>query len=100
ATTSSGFAWSRGRADNGISIDDALRHFEDVARSVDIPINGDFEGGFAIDPAQVGANVRRALATGIAGISIEDSTGDDARPLFEFGLAVERVKAAHEAVVG
>jgi len=100
ATTSSGFAWSRGRPDNGISIDDALRHFEDVARSVEIPINGDFEGGFAIDPSQVGANVRRAVTTGIAGISIEDSTGDAARPLFAFGLAVDRVRAACKAVAG
>jgi 2-methylisocitrate lyase-like PEP mutase family enzyme len=100
ATTSSGFAWSRGRADNGISVEDALRHFEDVARSVDLPINGDFEGGFAIDPSQVGANVRRAVATGIAGISIEDSTGDAARPMFESSLAVERVRAAREAVAG
>jgi methylisocitrate lyase len=100
ATTSSGFAWSRGRADNGISVEDALRHFEDVARSVDIPINGDFEGGFATDPSQVGANVRRAVATGIAGISIEDSTGEAARPLFAFGLAVDRVRAACEAVAG
>lgn len=100
ATTSSGFAWSRGRADNGISIEQALRHFEDVAGSVDIPINGDFEGGFAAEPAQVGANVRRAVATGIAGISIEDSTGEAARPLFDFALAVERVRAASEAVTG
>ena len=100
ATTSSGFAWSRGRADNGISLEDALRHFEDVARSVEVPINGDFEGGFASDPSQVGANVRRAVATGVAGISIEDSTGDAARPLFAFGLAVDRVRAAHEAVAG
>jgi 2-methylisocitrate lyase-like PEP mutase family enzyme len=100
ATTSSGFAWSRGRADNGISVDDALRHFEDVARSVDIPVNGDFEGGFAVDPSQVAANVRRAAATGISGISIEDSTGEAASPLFEFGLALERVRAAREAVAG
>jgi len=100
ATTSSGFAWSRGRADNGIAVEDALRHFEDVARSVDIPVNGDFEGGFATDPSQVGANVRRAVATGIAGISIEDSTGDAARPLFGAALAAERVQAAREAVAG
>ena len=100
ATTSSGFAWSRGRADNGISLDDALRHFEDIARCVDIPVNGDFEGGFAVDPSQVGANVRRAAATGIAGVSIEDSTGDDRHPLHDFDLAVERVRAAHEALAG
>lgn len=100
ATTSSGFAWSRGRADNAISVEDALRHFEDVARSVDIPVNGDFEGGFAVEPSQVGANVRRAVATGIAGVSIEDSTGDAARPLFGLELAVDRVRAAHEGVAG
>src|SRR5262245_14372490 len=100
ATTSSGFAWSRGRADNGVTMDDALRHFEDVAMSVDIPVNGDFEGGFAVDPTKVAAHVRRAVATGIAGVSIEDSTGDGARPLLEFALAVERVRAAAQAVAG
>src|SRR5439155_94334 len=62
ATTSSGFAWSRGHADNGVSVDDALNHFEDIARSVEIPVNGDFEGGFAVDPGRVEANVRRAVA--------------------------------------
>jgi methylisocitrate lyase len=100
ATTSAGFAWTRGRADNAITLEDALRHFEDIARSVDVPVNGDFEGGFAVEPAAVGANVRRAVATGLAGISIEDSTGDAARPLYDFTLAVERVRAAHEAVAG
>jgi 2-methylisocitrate lyase-like PEP mutase family enzyme len=100
ATTSSGFAWSRGCADNGIPIDDALKHFEEVSHSVEVPVNGDFEGGFAIEPAEVGANVRRATATGICGVSIEDSTGDPASPLFDFTLAVERVAAAHEVVAG
>src|SRR6058998_2808178 len=100
ATTSSGFAWSKGRADNRVSLADALAHFEELARNVEIPINADFEGGFAIDPAEVGANVRRAVTTGIAGISIEDSTGEVANPLFDFALAVERVRAAGEAVAG
>ena len=100
ATTSSGFAWSKGRADNGVSLAEALAHFEELARSVEIPINADFEGGFAIDPAEVGANVHRAVATGIAGISIEDSTGVAADPLFDFALAVDRVRAAHAAVQG
>src|SRR5262244_3403094 len=72
ATTSSGFAWTRGRADNGISVDDALRFFEDVVESVEIPVNGDFEGGFAVDPSPLEANMRRAVGTGIAGVSIED----------------------------
>src|SRR5262245_2886897 len=92
ATTSAGFAWTLGRPENGITLEDALRHFEEIARSVDVPVNGDFEGGFAVEPAAVGANVRRAVATGLAGVSIEDSTGDAARPLFEFAHAVERVR--------
>src|SRR5437867_6195968 len=100
ATTSSGFAWSRGRPDNGVSIDEALKHFEEIAASVEIPINADFEGGFAIDPAGVAANVKRAAATGIAGVSIEDSTGDAASPLFELALSLERVAAASQALAG
>jgi len=100
ATTSSGFAWSRGRADNALTLEEALRHFEDVATNVDVPVNADFEGGFAVEPGGVAANVRRAVATGIAGVSIEDSTGSEAEPLFGFTLAVERVKAASEAVAG
>ena len=98
ATTSSGFAWSQGKPDNGISLDDAIEHFRTIAASVDIPVNGDFEGGFAVEPAAVGANVARAITTGIAGISIEDSTGDAASPLFDFDLSVERVRAARAAI--
>ncbi|HXS81281.1 MAG TPA: isocitrate lyase/phosphoenolpyruvate mutase family protein [Methylomirabilota bacterium] len=100
ATTSSGFAWSRGRTDNGVSLEDVLQHMEDLAASVEVPVNADFEGGFAVDPAGVATNVRRAVATGVAGLSIEDSTGDSASPLFEFELAVERVRAAVAAVAG
>ena len=100
ATTSSGLAWSRGRADNGITVDEVLHHLADLAAGVDVPVNADFEGGFAVEPAGVAANVRRAVATGIAGLSIEDSTGDPAGPLFEFGLAVERVRAAASALAG
>ena len=74
ATTSSGFAWSLGRSDNRVTLDEALAHFRSVAESVDIPLNGDFEGGFAIEPRAVGANVARATTTGVAGLSIEDST--------------------------
>jgi len=69
-----------------------------MTASVDIPFNADFEGGFAVDPADVAVNVTAATATGIAGLSIEDSTGDDANPLFELGLAVERVRAARQAI--
>lgn len=100
ASTSSGFAWSRGRADNHVTLEDALRHFEEIAAAVDIPINGDFEGGFAVEPAQVAQNVRRAIGTGISGVSIEDSTGTAADPLYEFPLALERVKAACVVVKG
>ena len=98
ATTSSGFAWSQGRPDNGVSLDDAIAHFQSIAASVAVPVNGDFEGGFAIEPAGVAANVARAITTGIAGISIEDSTSDAANPLFDFALSVERIRAARQVI--
>jgi len=98
ATTSSGFAWSQGRADNHVSLDDALAHIRSIASAVDLPVNADFEGGFAVEPEGVAANVARAVATGIAGISIEDSTGDSGHPLFDFALSVERVRAARRAI--
>lgn len=94
ATTSSGFAWTLGRPDNGVSLDEALAHLRVIAESVDIPVNADFEGGFAVEPSAVAANVARATATGIAGLSIEDSTGDPSNPLLDFTLAVERIRAA------
>jgi 2-methylisocitrate lyase-like PEP mutase family enzyme len=100
ATTSSGFAWSLGRRDNHVTLDQALGHFRAVAESVTVPVNGDFEGGFAMAPDQVAANVRKAAVTGLAGLSIEDSTGEASRPLFDFGLAVERIRAAREAIDG
>jgi methylisocitrate lyase len=100
ATTSSGIAWSKGLPDNGVGLEETLEHLARITGGVGIPVNADFEGGFATAPEDVAANVRRALATGIAGISIEDSTGDPAAPLFDFGLAVERVHAAREAVAG
>jgi 2-methylisocitrate lyase-like PEP mutase family enzyme len=98
ATTSSGFAWSMGRADNAVTIDEALDHCRAIAASVDVPVNADFEGGFAIEPAGVAISVTRAVATGIAGVSIEDSTGDSANPLFDFALSVERIRAARQAI--
>lgn len=98
ATTSSGFAWSQGKPDNGVTIDDAIEHFRTIASSVEVPVNGDFEGGFAIEPSDVAANVARAITTGIAGISIEDSTGDASKPLFDFELSVERIRAARAAI--
>jgi 2-methylisocitrate lyase-like PEP mutase family enzyme len=98
ATTSAGFAWSMGRPDNGVSRDQALAHFRALANGVTVPVNADFEGGFAIDPGAVHANVTAATSTGIAGLSIEDSAGDAANPLFEFTLALERVQAARQAI--
>jgi 2-methylisocitrate lyase-like PEP mutase family enzyme len=98
ATTSSGFAWSLGRPDNHVSLDEALAHIQAIATSVNIPVNADFEGGFAVEPDGVAANVAAAVKTGVAGLSIEDSTGDSTNPLFAFELAVERVRAARRAI--
>ncbi len=98
ATTSSAYAWSQGTRDNHVSIEQALTGFRSIAESVEVPVNGDFEGGFAVEPENVSSNVARAVATGIAGVSIEDSTGDPSSPLFDFTLAVERIKAARQAI--
>jgi len=98
ATTSSGFAWSLGRPDNGISLEEALGHLRAIAGAAGVPVNADFEGGFAVEPAGVAANVAAATATGIAGLSIEDSTGDPSSPLFDFALSVERIRAARRAI--
>jgi 2-methylisocitrate lyase-like PEP mutase family enzyme len=98
ATTSAGFAWTSGRADDQVTLDQTLEHLRAIANAVTVPVNADFQGGFAVDPQQVGENVKLAAATGIAGLSIEDSSGDDAQPLYEFDLAVERVGAARRAI--
>ena len=98
ATTSSGFAWSQGRPDNGITRDMALAHLRAMVAATDVPLNADFESGFAKDAAGVGESVRLAVETGVAGLSIEDSTGDAANPLFELGAAVERMRAARRAI--
>lgn len=98
ATTSSGFAWSMGLADNHVTLEESLAHLRTIADGVDIPVNADFEGGFAVAPEDVYANVARALTTGVAGLSIEDSTGDAVKPLFDFGLSVERIRAARCAI--
>jgi 2-methylisocitrate lyase-like PEP mutase family enzyme len=98
ATTSSGFAWSQGRRDHDVSVEETLGHLRSIASGITLPLNADFEGGFATEAAAVGANVAAATATGIAGLSIEDSTGDSGRPLFEFPLAVDRIRAARRAI--
>jgi methylisocitrate lyase len=98
ATTSAGFAWTRGRRDNHVSVDNVLAHLREMATSVSVPINADFEGGFAVAAEGVAANVARAVETGIAGLSIEDSTKRPDAPLFELPLAVERIRAARRAI--
>jgi methylisocitrate lyase len=98
ATTSAGFAWSIGRPDNCVTIDEALAHYSAVAAAVRLPVNADFERAFATDPDDVAANVARACTTGIAGLSVEDSTHDADRPLFDFELAVARMRAARTAI--
>jgi len=98
ATTSAGLAWTLGRGDNQVTLDQALEHLRVVVEAVTVPVNADFEGGYAVDPRQVAANVTLAAETGIAGLSIEDSTGNQADPLFQFDLAVERVAAARRAI--
>ncbi len=98
ATTSAGFAWSMGRPDNGVTVEQVLQHLQAVAEAVPVPVNADFEGGFAVDPEGVAANVTRAVAAGVAGLSIEDSSGDPAEPLFDFTLSVERIAAARRAI--
>ncbi len=98
ATTSAGLAWTLGRPDNHVRLDEALEHLHTVAHVVEVPVNADFEGGYAVDPQEVHTNVALAAATGIAGLSIEDSTGDSAQPLYELDLAVERMHAARRAI--
>jgi 2-methylisocitrate lyase-like PEP mutase family enzyme len=98
ASTSAGFAWSIGKADNHVTLDDVCAHLTALCGAVDLPVNADFEGGFAHEPEKVAANVARAVKTGIAGLSIEDSTGDDAKPLYERGVAIERIRAARAAI--
>lgn len=98
ATTSSGFAWSAGRRDAQSTREQTLAHFRALTESVPVPVNGDFRGGFGTEPEEVGDNVALALGTGVAGISIEDSTGDPASPLFDFPLAVNRIRAARRAI--
>ena len=98
ATTSSGFAWSHGHHDGGMSRDRVLDHLTDMVEATDLPINADFEHGFAPDAAGVAESVRLAVETGVAGLSIEDSTGNAAKPLFDAGTAVERIRAARQAI--
>ena len=98
ASTSAGFAWTIAKADNRVTVDDVCDHLTALCAAVDVPVNADFEGGFAHEPEKVGVNVIRGVKTGVAGLSIEDSTGDAAKPLYDFALAVDRIKAARKAI--
>jgi 2-methylisocitrate lyase-like PEP mutase family enzyme len=98
ATTSSGFAHSQGLADGAVSRDLMLQHLRDIVEATDVPVNADFEGGYADDPDRVAESVRLCIATGVAGLSIEDSTADPGSPLYDFDLALARVRAARNAI--
>lgn len=98
ATTSSGFAWSQGQADGAMSRELILAHLRELVKATDLPVNADFENGFAADVQGVAESVRLAIETGVAGLSIEDSTGNAADPLFAIDVAVERMRAARKAI--
>jgi 2-methylisocitrate lyase-like PEP mutase family enzyme len=99
ATTSAGFAFTQGRADQDVPRDMMLAHIAELAQAVpDLPVNADFENGYADEPADVALNVKICVATGVAGLSIEDATGRDEDPLYPFELAVERIRAARKAI--
>lgn len=98
ATTSAGFAWSLGKCDNHVTLEEVLLHLRAICGAVDVPVNADFEGGFAVEAEGVGRNVGAACATGIGGLSIEDSTDIGAEPLYDFDRAVDRIRAARAAI--
>lgn len=98
ASTSSGFAWSIGQADNTVARERIVAHLRDIVDATDLPVNADFENGFGKDPAAVAQSVTLAVESGVAGLSIEDSTGDAAAPLFTIDVAVERLQSARKAI--
>jgi 2-methylisocitrate lyase-like PEP mutase family enzyme len=98
ASTSAGFAWTIGKADNRVTVDEVCDHLTALCAAVDLPVNADFENGFAHEADKVAVNVARGAKTGVSGLSIEDSTGDAAKPLYERAHAVERIKAARAAI--
>lgn len=98
ASTSAGYAWSTGRPDYGLSCEEVVGHLQMLCAATDLPVNADFENGFADMPEAVAANVGKALAAGVAGLSIENRSGDKSRPLYDDALAVERIRAARQAI--
>jgi 2-methylisocitrate lyase-like PEP mutase family enzyme len=98
ATTSAGFAFSRGKPDGAVPRDEMLGHIREIVDATSLPVNADYQAGYADQPEDVAANVRLCVATGVAGLSIEDSTGRADTPLYEKKLAVERIRAARAAI--
>jgi len=100
ATTSAGFAFSKGLPDgpSAVSLDLMLEHFREIAAATSLPVNADFQNGYADEPDGVAANVKLCIATGVAGLSIEDSTRKNDTPLYDFDLAIERIEAARTAI--
>jgi 2-methylisocitrate lyase-like PEP mutase family enzyme len=98
ATTSAGAAFAAGHPDNGLSCDEMLAHIRTIGQATDVPLNADFGAAYAGDTAGIQANVRRCIETGVAGLSIEDATGDQASPFYDVGTATERVRAARMAI--
>jgi 2-methylisocitrate lyase-like PEP mutase family enzyme len=98
ATTSAGFAFSRGQRDGGVPRDEMLAHIREIVGGTALPVNADFQSGYADEPEGVAPNVRLCLATGVAGLSIEDSTGEADPPLYQKELAVDRIRAARSAI--
>jgi len=98
ATTSAGFAFSRGLPDGAVGRDEMLAHIRELVEATDVPVNADFENGYADDPNDVGESVRLCVATGVAGLSIEDAADRKESPVYDVGLAVERIRAAREAI--
>src|SRR5256714_13505681 len=98
ATTSAGFAFSRGLADGAVGLDPMLAHIREIVEATELPVNADFENGYADDPKDVAKNVRLCVEAGVAGLSIEDNNGAGEQPLYELELAVDRIRAAQEAI--
>src|SRR2546427_7666114 len=98
ATTSAGFAFSRGLPDGAVGRDEMLAHIRELVEATDLPVNADFENGYADDPNGVAESVKLCVATGVAGLSIEDATDRKESRLYDVDLAVERIKAAREAI--
>ncbi|MGE0056364.1 MAG: oxaloacetate decarboxylase [Dehalococcoidia bacterium] len=98
ATTSSGSAYPLGKPDGGLSVEQVLEHIRTIVDATDLPVNADFEHGYAEDEDGLAANVKACVATGVAGLSIEDSTGVNDHPLFDFDEAVQRMKVTRKAI--